>query len=134
MGKISGFFNFDNIAKKIKGVTKWCCWISILLIWIATPGAIFILYDMYPWDALFLIPIPVAIIAPFVIWVSCWPMYAFGEMLERICNIDDNTLKDDKKSSAQRESERKKINKLEELRAKGLITEEEYNKTIEQIH
>lgn len=133
MGKIKEIFNYNNIGQKIKSLTKWSCWITILLIWIAAPIA-FIALVSDEWTAYFCwIPILAAIVGPVVVWVGSWAIYAFGEMVQGISNIDDNTFSGDKKSAVQRDSEKKKIEKLEQLRAKGLITEEEYKKTLEQI-
>lgn len=133
MGKISEIFNFDNIGEKIKSLTKWSCWITILLIWIAAPIA-FIVLVSDDWTVnLCWIPIVSAIVGPIIVWIGSWTMYAFGEIVQGISNIDNNTLTGDKKSSVQRNSENKKISKLEELRAKGLITEDEYNSAVNQI-
>ena len=133
MGKISEIFNFDNVGEKIKSLTKWSCWITVLLIWIAAPFA-FIVLVVDDWTAdLCWIPLVAAVVGPIIVWIGSWTMYAFGEMVQGISNIDNNTLKGDKKSSVQRNSENKKISKLEELRAKGLITEDEYNSAVNQI-
>ena len=84
MGKISEIFNFDNIGGKIKTLTKWSCWIAILLIWIATPIT-FIILVSDKWTAeLCWIPLVGAIVGPIFIWVASWPMYAFGEFVEDI--------------------------------------------------
>ena len=97
MGKISEIFNFDNIGQKIKNLTKWSCWITILLIWIAAPIA-FIVLVADDWTAyLCWIPLVAAIVGPIIVWICSWTMYAFGEMVQGISNIDGNTLKGDKK-------------------------------------
>ena len=104
-----------------------------MLIWIATPIAFIVLIADDHTAEFCIIPIVAAIIGPILVWIGSWTLYAFGEIVQGISNIDDNTFTGTKKSSVQRDSEKKKIDKLEELRTKGLITEEEYNKTIEQI-
>lgn len=82
MGKISEWFNFDNIGQKIKNLTKWSCWITILLVWIAAPIA-FIVLVADDWTAyLCWIPLVAAIVIPFIIWVGSWAMYAFGQLVD----------------------------------------------------
>lgn len=132
MDKIQEFFNFNNIGQKIKTLTKWSCWITILLIWVAAPIVFITLVVDEP--ELCWIPLVAAIVSPFFVWISSWPMYALGEMVQGITGIEENTFNGQKKSSVQREIEKKRINKLEDLRAKGLISEEEYNKALEQIN
>ena len=83
---ISKLFDFDNIGQKIKNFTKWACWITILLIWIAAAilvVAALIAKEKHVW----VVPIASAV-ASFVVWVGSWGMYAFGELVQRIINID----------------------------------------------
>ncbi|MBO5837368.1 MAG: hypothetical protein J6Q92_05690 [Oscillospiraceae bacterium] len=89
MGKISEIFNFENIGGKIKNLAKWSCWITILLIWIAAPIAFFILIAEE--SEFVVIPLVAAIIAPVLVWIGSWAMYAFGEFVERTCDNEDNT-------------------------------------------
>lgn len=99
MGIISLIFNFDDIGIKIKNLAKWFCWITILLIWIATPiSFIALVADDYTAEFCW-IPLVSAIVAPIFIWVSSWFIYAFGEHIEdthairynsQITNIDKN--------------------------------------------
>ena len=93
MGKISEIFNFDNIGQKIKSLTKWSCWITILLIWIAAPIA-FIVLVADNWTAeLCWIPLVSAIVGPVIVWLSSWTMYAFGEL------VDNSTHKQNSKKT-----------------------------------
>ena len=82
MGWISDIFNYDNIGGKIKKVAKWYCWIVILLIWICTPVFIFILGRESNLEEYWWIPCVGAIFGPVVIWISSWPVYAFGQFVE----------------------------------------------------
>ena len=82
MSKISEIFNFDNIGGKIKNLAKWSCWITIVLILIASPIALFALIGNRRTEELCWIPVVVAIIGPFAVWVSSWMVYAFGEFVE----------------------------------------------------
>lgn len=67
MGKISEIFNFNNIGGKIKNLAKWSCWI----------------------------PLVSAIVLPFLIWISSWILYAFGELVEN-SNSTNNVVKNRK--------------------------------------
>lgn len=91
MGKISEIFNFDNIGGKIKNLAKWSCWITILLIWIAAPIA-FIALVADDWTAEFCwIPLVGAIVGPVLVWVESWLLYAFGELVEKTADNENNT-------------------------------------------
>jgi len=167
MGKISEIFNFDDIGGKIKGLAKWSCWITILLLWIATPILIIVAIAEGGDDAfvaVILFPIA-AVIASFAIWVGSWAMYAFGEFVERTCDNEDNTrlilekltednydnnyttaekvdednieedyIEDDEPQeyvpSCTEEECKRKIARIADLRKKGLISEELYQKAI----
>ena len=177
MGKISEIFNFDDIGGKIKTLAKWSCWITILLLWIATPILIIVAIAEYGNDAfvtVILFPIA-AVIASFAIWVGSWAMYAFGEFVERTCDNEDNTrlilekltednydndyataeeveedniaedniaedyiaedyIEDDEPQeyvpSCTEEERKRKIVRITDLRKKGLISEELYQKAI----
>ena len=90
MGKISEIFNFDNIGQKIKSLTKWSCWITILLIWIAAPIA-FIVLVADDWTAyLCWIPLVAAIVGPIIVWIGSWTMYAFGELVDNSTHKQNN--------------------------------------------
>ena len=127
MGKISTIFNFDNIGGKIKAVAKWSCWITILLIWIAAPIALVVMLadDM---DALCLIPIAGAIVGPVFVWLGSWGMYAFGEFVEDIHALrggEPAPVAQPKAEKVKRPS--KRVQELQDLLARGVITEDEYS-------
>lgn len=84
MNKIQEIFNFHNIGSKIKNLVKWFCWITILLLWIATPILIIAaIASDGDSAAIAIVLFPVAaLVASAVVWVSCWVMYALGEFVE----------------------------------------------------
>lgn len=130
MGKISEIFNFENIGGKIKNFAKWSCWITILLIWIAAP-IIFIVFISDRWLAeLCWIPLLSAIVGPVLVWLESWLLYAFGELVDKACDIERNTRGGERKSVAQTKVDAERLNKIEKLRSQGLITEEEYQQAI----
>ena len=79
-----------------------------------------------------LIVLLVFILGPVVAWVSSWLLYGFGEIIDRLCAIDRNT-RDEVKSNAQTKYEDEKISRLERLRKKNLISEDEYRKECKKI-
>lgn len=130
MGKISQIFNFDNIGQKIKDVTKWSCWITILLIWGGSAISFFVLIaDDYTAEMCW-IPLAAALFGPFFVWLSSWAMYGFGELIDKTCAIESNTRGGAKAPVEQTNVDDERIRKIEALRAQGLITEEEYRQAI----
>ena len=130
---IPTIYNFNNIGTTIKNLAKWHCWISIGIIWIASPIALIILLsNIYTVD-LWYIPVLIASFTPFLIWLSSLTIYAFGELVEKICDIERNTCSDVRKSDAQSKIANERISKIENLRSQGLITEEEYQQAISKI-
>ena len=131
MGKISEFFNFDNIGSKIKNLAKYSCWITILLIWIAALIS-FIVLVSDSWTAyLWWIPLVSAVVGPFLVWIGSWAMYAFGEFVEDIHAMRDKEgttaevkakreaearIKREAELKAQREAEEKAQREAEERR------------------
>ena len=143
MRKIQEIFNFDNIGGKIKSFTKWSCWISILIIWIATPIVCIIsLFNEETAPLFILIPIAAALYSVCA-WIGSWTMYAFGEFVEdihamkynsQIKNIDKNVeilatpMIREAKEKAKREAEEKAKRAAEE-KAKREAEEKERRKT-----
>ena len=133
MNKLQQTFNFENIGRKIKNFTKWYCWVSIIISWVAAVICFFA--GLSDDDVIFLtfIGIVGAIVFPLIIWVSSWAMYAFGELVERTASIDRkmNTTSEIK-SDTQIKIDSERIAKLEKLRAEGFITEEEYTEALQK--
>ena len=114
MGMISKIFNFDNVGEKIKIFAKWSCWITILLIWIAAPISFFALLANRWLSDLCWIPIVLAIVGPFFVWICSWMFFAFGEFVEDVHamrNKEGTTAE----VTAKRESEAKAKLKTEQL-------------------
>lgn len=61
------------------------------------------------------------IIGPLLGWISACFIYGFGEIIDKICDIERNTRNVEIKSKA-----KCRIDKLEQLRTQGVINEEEY--------
>ncbi len=78
-------FNFDDIGSKIKSFAKWACWIEIVLVWIGC--AIGLIASIGIGDAAWLIFVLAAVVAPFLVWVGYWILYAVGEMADAATKI-----------------------------------------------
>lgn len=90
MEKFKEIFNFDNIGGKIKNLVKWSCWVSIVVLTLAAliTAIVFLSKGYDGYTTIGLIVLAAAIILPFIIWISSWFMYAFGELVERAISID----------------------------------------------
>ncbi|MBO5746926.1 MAG: hypothetical protein J6S13_07535 [Clostridia bacterium] len=85
-------FNFDNVGTKIKSFTKWYCWVSIIVIWVASIICFFAGFADDDTVFLSLVAIIAAVIMPFIIWVNSWMMYALGELVESNMEIRNQNL------------------------------------------
>lgn len=86
------FFNFENIGAKIKNFTILYSWITIVLIWV---GSVICIIAGLAEESYLLVGIAIgmAVIMPFIIWISSWMLYAFGELVESNMEMRDNTKK-----------------------------------------
>ncbi len=57
-------------------------------------------------------------------------IYGFGELIDKTSSIESSIVTSGTKSVAQTEADIEKRNKLEKLRAKGIISEEEFKKAL----
>lgn len=116
---------YDNIGDKIKGLAKALCIIETITAAIA--GIVF-LVDGSEDKALlgFLLTFGGFVIS----WLSSWPLYGFGELINKACDIARNTYTDGGNSEAQTKVDFERVKEIEKLRSQGLITEEEYQQAI----
>ena len=99
MDQFKEFFNFDNVGSKIKNFTKWACWISIIVVWVAAAaGFIYSLYytSQYRAIGIGVLSVVGGVVLTFLIWISSWSMYGFGEIVE------NNTKEEPKKVESTR--------------------------------
>ena len=113
---------YGNIGKKIKGlaIAMFIAEAVTLVIW----GMVLIAIDEY----LIAIGLLMVFFGPLVAWISTWLLYAFGELVDKATAIERNTRKAENKSQTQAKIDYERINRLENLRAQGLISEEEYQR------
>ena len=84
------------------------------------------------------IPLVGAAVLPVIIWISSWVLYGFGELVENATN-NQKTAPVAQKSTpvmakpaahAPQQDVSERIRNLQNLRAQGLITEEEFQQAL----
>lgn len=116
---------FDNIGKKIKNLASVLCWVGI----IASVIVAIMMLSLSAIGARF-VGVILLFAGPLVSWISNFFMYGFGELIDKVCDIERNTRSGEIKSATQTKIETERIDKIERLRSQGLITEEEYQQAI----
>ena len=81
-------------------------------------------------DELIAIGMSVLVLGSIVSITTSALMYGFGELIERTQEIAKNTRGGEMKSEEQYKVDSERINTIERLRSKGMITEEEYRQAI----
>lgn len=114
---------YENIGKKIKVLAK-------VFAIIEAAAAVIAGMSMMTDDDTAFIGFLLMLIGPVIAWVSSWVLYAFGEGVDKLCDIERNTRGGEKKSETQARIDQERVNRLEYLRAQGLITEEEYRQSV----
>lgn len=119
---------YENIGGKIKMMAKIT---AIVLAAAAVIAGIAVLIVTEGDGAL--IALPIMIIGPFFAWISSFILYGFGELIDKVSEIERNTRGGATKSREQSKADDERVKKLERLRSQGLITEEEYRNALEQV-
>ena len=121
---------FDNVGSKIKALASFFCWGGIIASVIG--GIIVITLEDLVWAGL-----AVIIIGSLLSWVSSFVLYGFGELVVNSAIIagkegkivvggqSGNTVAPQNKSE--------KITALNNLKARGLISEEEYSRKLAEL-
>ena len=78
---------YDNIGAKLKGLAKAV--FIILSLGFIVLGIVLICID----EDFILIGILQMVIGPFLAWVSSWVLYGFGEIIDKLTDIEINTRK-----------------------------------------
>ena len=120
---------YDKIGKKIKALTKV---LSIILIVISVIFGI-VSFCLSGENGIFLIyGFTFLIFMPIFIWIGSFTLYGFGELVDKVCDIESrlsgsnlSTPSENKGTLGKEESARK--SELKKLRDQGLLSEEEYN-------
>ncbi len=131
---------YNNIGKKIKGLA------SALFITATIAAIISGIVLMFLGESMILFGFLVMIIGPLAAWISSWMLYGFGEIIDKLCEIEQNTRGvsgKEKKSrdteagstqskKAEKKADTERIPKIKRLYSQGLITHEEYIKALEK--
>lgn len=120
---------FDNVGSKIKGLASFFCWGGIIASIIG--GIILIGLD----EDLIFAGIAVIVIGSLLSWVSSFVLYGFGELVANSAIIAGKRVDDSVQLSntVAPQDKNEKIAALNNLKAKSLISEDEYNKKIAEM-
>ena len=112
---------FSNIGKKLKLLAK------IVFIFLSSACVIGGIALVAANIDLLIIAVPVLLVGPLFAWIGSWFLYGFGELVDKACDIERNTRGETGvRSEAQKKHDSLRATKIETLRTKELITEEEY--------
>lgn len=75
---------YNNIGNKIKILAKVFCILGAIA---SVIGAICMFFN----DAHILLCIIIAVAGSFFSWISTWLLYGFGEIIDKLCDIENNT-------------------------------------------
>lgn len=115
---------YNNIGKKIKGLAKATFIIVTVICVLAGIGL------MLSDEDLIAIGILTMIICPLIAWISSWVLYGFGELVDKVCDIELNTRGANIPVAPVQQTPVSAVSKLDELREKGLITDAEYQQAL----
>lgn len=113
---------YDNIGGKIKKLAT-VIFAVLAVITIIVGGVI----GMNGADFL---GMAVMVAGPILAWISSFVLYGFGELVDKTSEIARNIGDNAGKSETQTKIDSERKNELENLRAQGLITEEEYKEAV----
>lgn len=134
---------YENIGRKIKGLAT-----TMFVIMAILYGIVGIVMMATAAEAGVIVGLLVMVGGFFLSWIGSWLLYGFGELIEKTCEIERNTRRNnptyvqnnynarsdntdyatDQAKTVNVPSER--FARLQALRDKGIITEEEYQKAI----
>lgn len=117
---------YDNIGRKIKILAKAIFIIEAIAA--AITGITLMLSDED--SGIVALGLLILLLVPFLAWVFSWVLYGFGEIIDKVCEIERNTRSGIRTSETQAKIDADRIDKIEKLRSQGLITEEEYQQAI----
>ena len=120
---------YDNIGRKIKDLAKTICLLEAFAAIIAGMIVIGTFADAKDGTGMIGIGILIMLVGSLLAWISSWLLYGFGELIEKTSNIEIYL-----RPQSYKEPLADRIKKLESLRSKGLITEEEYEEAISKIN
>lgn len=75
---------YNNIGKKIKGLATAVCIIGAII-------SVLVAIDLWIEDEMAGEALVTIVVGPLMSWVSSWVLYGFGELVDRVGEIADNT-------------------------------------------
>ena len=115
---------YDNIGKKIKGLAKAIFIIEVIAIVFIGIGG---MASSLGGGLLFLFVLgPIAAV---LAWMSTWLVYGFGELIDKVSDVELNTRSI--ATNVQSKPDAEIISKLDSLLDKSLTTEEECQENIQ---
>lgn len=72
---------YERIGEKIKNLARWIFVVEAIS---AVIGGIYVILE-----GKFVFGLCLVIMGPVVAWVSTWLLYAFGELVEKVCSINE---------------------------------------------
>lgn len=120
---------FDNVGSKIKALASFFCWGGIIASVIG--GIILIGLD----EDLIFAGIAVIVIGSLLSWISSFVLYGFGELVANSAIIAGKRADDSVQhpNTVAPQDKIEKITALNNLKARGLISEEEYSKKLAEL-
>lgn len=115
---------YKNVSEKIKVLAKVTFIVEALA---AIIGGIALMAEDDDWIVTGLITM---ILGTFIAYAVSILIYGFGVLIEKTSDIARSTRNSEGKSVTQSKQDFARMEKIEKLRAQGLITEEEYQRAI----
>lgn len=102
---------YSNIGKKIKGLVK----VAFVLVALASviTGIVFICVG----DLEDVIGLIIAVAGTIIAWISSWFLYGFGELIDKVSDIERNTSGSVRQPEAQPRVDHERMNRLKKLKA-----------------
>lgn len=122
---------FENVGSKIKGLASFFCWGGIIASVVGGIWTIALLDEDF-----ILLGLLIIALGSLLSWVSSFVLYGFGELVSNSAIIAGKTTANESEqgeSAFVPQEKNKKIASLNSLKARGLITDEEYNKKFAEL-
>lgn len=115
---------YEQIGEKIKALASTLAAIGSIISFFG--GIVLITID----EDNVLLGIFVIVIGSLLSWVSSWLLYGFGELIDKVCSIEKSMHTKNRVFETESMNSSKRLDKIETLRAEGLITNEEYQAAV----
>ena len=114
---------YNNIGAKIKTLAKLGFIVSAIL-------SVIVAFMLAASEEFIFLGILMLFAGPLVSWVSSWLLYGFGEIIEKVTQIEINTRRGKGRLEAEAVGEEQRKSKLDIMYEKGLLSEDEYQQAI----